>query len=255
MPERTIPNLQRAVERDRRAGTLHYAPMFAGLAPSSLRYGSAGNAATSPTTAVVDLPRARPERVAEFLAGRAAAQAAIAQLDRPLTAEATLPIGPNRAPRWPDDVAGSITHCAGFALAVASLRNTLTAVGVDAEPDEPLPPGLAPLVLTPREQSRYPRLTTSRLPFSAKEAFYKCWSSAGGEFLEFLDVDLWLGPHPHQFSISAPDGTRWPGAYTIHQQRILTLCWPPPPSRNRNTRTSRTTTRPSEEKAPDESLN
>jgi 4'-phosphopantetheinyl transferase EntD len=247
MPERTIPNLQRAVERHRRAGTLHHAPTFAGLAPSSLRYGTARPAATSPTTAVVDLPHACPERVAEFLAGRAAAQAAIAQLDRPRTAETTLPIGPNRAPRWPADVAGSITHCAGLALAVASLRNALTAVGVDAEPDEPRPPGLAPLLLTPREQSRYPRLTTSRLAFSAKEAFYKCWSSAGGEFLEFLDVDLWLGPHPHQFSISAPDGNRWPGAYTIHHQRILTLCWPPPPSQNRDTQNLRQQTGPPKE--------
>ncbi|WP_352542194.1 hypothetical protein [Mesorhizobium sp. M0018] len=55
---------------------------------------------------------ALPLRGAEFLAGRAMADAALQALGQ-LTTE--IPIGPDRAPVWPKGSVGSITHARGIA--------------------------------------------------------------------------------------------------------------------------------------------
>lgn len=73
--------------------------------------------------------RAVPKRLAEYLAGRVLARAAIrSETGRDIF----VPMGTDRAPIWPADLAGSISHSEGRALCL--VRSELGAlVGVDVE--------------------------------------------------------------------------------------------------------------------------
>jgi 4'-phosphopantetheinyl transferase EntD len=136
-------------------------------------------------------------RRVEFATGRSCARRALARLRVP---PFVLRNQPNRAPRWPSGVVGSITHTGtvpgGYcAVAVASARKVLT-VGFDAETGESLSRDLWEQVLTPSEAgwlrglaaNRRPRM--ARLVFSAKEAFYKAQFPLTGQYLDFDDVEI-----------------------------------------------------------------
>lgn len=127
-----------------------------------------------------------PARAAEFRAGRAAARAALAALGRPPVA---LPMGPDRAPVWPAGVTGSISHCAGLVLAVAGLSRDWAGLGLDAEPDLPLDPGLAETLLAKGEAA--PDLLSA---FVAKEAAYKAQYALSRQLFDFHTLRLtWEG--------------------------------------------------------------
>lgn len=116
-----------------------------------------------------------PHRLAEFAAGRQAARQALAALGHPATA---LPLGLDRAPLWPDGIAGSIAHAAGIAIAVARSGPPL---GIDVEEDAPLSPDLWPVILSPQEQHDLPEGDTGRHArqiFAAKEALFKAQDPA-----------------------------------------------------------------------------
>lgn len=130
------------------------------------------------------------QRRAEFAAGRAAARAALGALGaRP----AAIPMGADRAPRWPWGLAGSITHADGLALAVVG--HLPRVFGLDAEPDLPLPPELLPLVFPARAEQRLlaglpDPLRLARAGFAAKEAAYKCQYQRSGTLLDFGDLSI-----------------------------------------------------------------
>ena len=140
------------------------------------------------------MARAVPRRRGEFAAGRACARAALAQLGLP--AAPILP-GPRGAPQWPPDVVGTITHCEGYrASAVAHARDVLT-LGLDAEPDGPLPGGVLDAVSVAEERDRLPGLAAAaphvpwdRLLFCAKEAVYKAWFPLAGRWLGFEEAAI-----------------------------------------------------------------
>ncbi|MET8386766.1 4'-phosphopantetheinyl transferase superfamily protein [Streptosporangium canum] len=141
--------------------------------------------------------RAVAVRRREFTTGRHLARSCLEELG--------LPPGPilkdqRGAPRWPEGVVGSITHCAGYRAAVVARRSTLATVGVDAEPNEPLPTNVLELVASAAEQARLAGLTAAipgvawdRLLFSAKESVYKAWFPLTGLFLDFDGADITFG--------------------------------------------------------------
>jgi 4'-phosphopantetheinyl transferase EntD len=133
------------------------------------------------------------KRRREHAAGRLLARALLARLGvrlGPLLNDAA------GAPLWPDGVVGSITHCATrCAVAVTNLGGS---IGIDVEPAEPLPEGVAPLVVSAREHAAFAALppalahVADRLVFSGKEAFYKAVYPRVGHYLDFTDVTLLL---------------------------------------------------------------
>ena len=141
--------------------------------------------------------RAVPKRRREFATGRACARAALAGLGLP---PAPVPAGPRGAPDWPAGVVGSITHCDGYRAAALARRTDLASVGVDAEPDEPLPGGVLDLVARPEEQAWLAGRRAAppggpcwdRLLFCAKEAVYKAWFPLTGQWLGFEDAAVRL---------------------------------------------------------------
>jgi hypothetical protein len=97
-----------------------------------------------------------------------------------------------------------MTHCSGYAAAAVGRLQRISAIGIDAEPDAPLPDGVLDLVATPAERDRLAMTqhepdspNWDRLLFSAKEAVYKAWFPLVGEWLEAETVEndrlrLWI---------------------------------------------------------------
>ncbi|WP_084957660.1 4'-phosphopantetheinyl transferase family protein [Thermoactinospora rubra] len=142
--------------------------------------------------------KAVDKRRREFVTGRACARRALELLGRP---PAPVLPGPRGEPRWPAGVVGSITHCAGYRGAVLGESARTAAVGIDAEPDEPLPRGVLEAVSLPEERAQIARLLAERpqvrwdrLVFCAKEAVYKAWFPLTGRRLGFEDAHVTVDP-------------------------------------------------------------
>lgn len=152
----------------------------------------AGVGARAPGTAPPPWPgespgRATPCRLAEFAAGRAAARAALADAG---LLPAAIPMRADRSPAFPAGVAGSIAHTA--ALALAAVLPGGGAIGIDLEPDEPLPDDIAAEILTPAE-ARHLR-PAARAVFVAKEAAFKAQFARNGGIFGFETLEITLAP-------------------------------------------------------------
>ncbi|MGK0359310.1 MAG: enterobactin synthetase component D [Bradymonadia bacterium] len=75
-------------------------------------------------------PRAVLKRRADFINGRAAAAACLAQLDHPRVAVAR---AEDRSPIWPAGLVGALTHSGGQALAAVGRGAEWSAIGLDLE--------------------------------------------------------------------------------------------------------------------------
>lgn len=129
-----------------------------------------------------------PARLAEFAAGRRAARAAMAALDLP---GAPVPMGPDRAPVWPGGLTGSIAHDATACVALVGPRTGWAGLGIDLEPDTPLPADLAATICLPGEAAT---ATGARAVFCAKEAAYKALYPRIATVLAFHDVAVTRAP-------------------------------------------------------------
>ena len=92
----------------------------------------------------------------------------------------------------------------GYRAAVLGRTSDLATIGIDAEPNEPLPPGLLDSIAGPEEQQRLPGrhggAYWERLLFSAKESVYKAWFPLTGRWLGFEDVTLFIDPDRGTFT-------------------------------------------------------
>ncbi|MGW6568825.1 4'-phosphopantetheinyl transferase family protein [Streptomyces sp. NPDC054975] len=181
----------------------------------------------------------------EFTTTRACARKALARLGLP-----SVPIlpGPRGAPQWPAGVVGSMTHCAGYrAAAVAHAGDALT-IGIDAEPNEPLPDGVLEAVAFPQEAAAvhalgrtHPGVCWDRLLFSAKESVYKAWFPLTERFLTFEDATItWDTPSDARPTTSGgfqaellvegpwPTGRHLPGRWTVRDGLLCTSIVLPP---------------------------
>ena len=170
-------------------------------------------------------------RQREFTAGRICARRALSRLGappEPLLADA------DRMPLWPDGFVGTISHVHDFCGVAVARRSSVAGLGFDVEPALELPSDAWRVVLTEDERARLNALpqrergVTARLVFSAKEAFYKCYRSAGGGWLDFDEVDLHLTPDSD--AVIELRGTKSPvvdglcieGRYAITRRFIFT---------------------------------
>lgn len=139
-----------------------------------------------------------------FLAGRSVAAAALSALQLPVE------VGRDSdgAPLWPAGAVGSIAHDALQAVAMVGRSSLWRAVGVDVEPDQPLPADAASLVLRAedhialRDGFGSDASRNERLVFCAKECVHKALHPWRGVWLEFEEVFV-------QWTKSGPDGGQW----------------------------------------------
>ncbi|WP_399892256.1 4'-phosphopantetheinyl transferase [Streptomyces sp. BBFR51] len=146
------------------------------------------------------IARAVAKRRREFTVVRSCARRAMEKLGVPAQPVLT---GERGAPRWPAGLAGSMTHCDGYCAAALVRRTDLASLGIDAEPDGPLPDGVLDSIALPAEAARLRRLDAQRpgihwdrLLFSAKESVYKAWFPLTGKWLDFTEADIEISLSP-----------------------------------------------------------
>jgi 4'-phosphopantetheinyl transferase EntD len=175
------------------------------------------------------IARAVEQRRREFITARRCAREALARLG--VAPTAILP-GVRRAPRWPDGVVGSITHCVGYRAAAVAPAALLASIGIDAEPHEPLPDGVYATVTVPAERThlaelarRGPATHWDRLLFTAKESLFKAWFPLTGRELGFEEAALTFGPDgTFTAEVLAPDPPRrgFTGRWRLSRGLVLT---------------------------------
>jgi 4'-phosphopantetheinyl transferase EntD len=157
----------------------------------------------------------------EFTAGRLSARAALRRLG---VAEAPLLSNPDRTPRWPAGVVGSISHCRGFCAVVVARREHFAGLGLDVELADPLRPAVAARVCRPGELESLagvappPGSSWEKIVFSAKESTYKCYYPLARTFLGFHDVEVRVWPETGAFraSLVREDAPSAAGARVFH---------------------------------------
>ncbi|MEW1655999.1 4'-phosphopantetheinyl transferase superfamily protein [Streptomyces sp. NPDC093707] len=155
--------------------------------------------------------------------------------------------GPGRAPRWPDGIVGTMTHCTGYRGAAVARATDIRSLGLDAEPHAPLEdPGVMDLITLPEERTHLaqlaahqPDINWDRLIFSAKESVYKTWYPLTGRWLGFEEAHLTLDPTNSTFTarllVPGPviDGHRldtFTGRWLIDAGLVLTTVTVPAPT-------------------------
>jgi 4'-phosphopantetheinyl transferase EntD len=146
------------------------------------------------------------KRRREFATVRHCARRALATLGHPAVA---LVPGRRGAPLWPDGIVGSMTHCDGYRGAAVARADEVRAVGIDAEPDGPLPDGVLDLIALPEESTHLAELLArghagpehwERLLFSCKETVFKVWFPLTQRELDFHEASIRIDPGDATFT-------------------------------------------------------
>lgn len=179
--------------------------------------------------------RAVDKRRREFTTARGCARKALATLGLP-----PVPIVPGErgAPTWPSGVVGSMTHCDGYRASAVAREEQVRTIGLDAEPNGPLPDGVLESVATPTEIGWLAGATGDgsgvcwdRLLFSAKESIYKAWFPLTHRWLDFEEAIVTPDPHAGTFAarllVPGPvvDGRRldgFSGRWTVAKGLVVT---------------------------------
>jgi 4'-phosphopantetheinyl transferase EntD len=179
--------------------------------------------------------KAVDKRRREFTTARMCAREALQALG---VSPGPIPTGERGEPLWPSQTLGSITHCAGYRAAAVARSSEVLTLGIDAEPNEPLPDGLVgdiaraeELPALERLQAELPGVRWDRLLFSAKESIYKAWFPLARCWLGFEDALVALDPHTGTFEarllVSGPQLADGPlrsfaGRWMVHDGLVLT---------------------------------
>ena len=172
-----------------------------------------------------------PHRQREFATGRLCARRALDLLG--VAASGLLPDA-DGVPQWPEDVAGSISHCRGVATAAVAHSADCHLLGLDLEKINRLSAGAIKKVLHPIEEgfAAGDQLRASVL-FSLKEAFYKAqftkWRAVGNFRDLALEVDLVDGAAKIREMDARfnPELLRLKFRFCVAGDYVLSLAWMP----------------------------
>jgi 4'-phosphopantetheinyl transferase EntD len=169
---------------------------------------------------------ALPARHAEFATARSCARRALGKLGVP---EQAIAAGAAGEPCWPSGCVGSITHCRGYRASAVARSQEVSALGIDAEPDLPLPRGVLERIALPAElrhvnDSRGSLATRNPdcLLFCAKEAALKAWFPLMARRLAFARVSVTFDPLTQTFTASSLDSAVGSSAPPVLQGAWLT---------------------------------
>jgi enterobactin synthetase component D len=180
------------------------------------------------------LPGMAAKRQADFLAGRISAALALQALHLPAHDIRT---GTDRAPIWPQGLAGAITHSHGRAASlVTCVPNHLCGIDLERIATGTALAAIVAKCLSAREAALaradmgYPPEIAATLLFSAKESIFKALYPRVGRFFGFSAAEL-LGAVSQdslQFQITealhpdVPQGFRVQVCYDIRADHVLT---------------------------------
>jgi 4'-phosphopantetheinyl transferase EntD len=163
-----------------------------------------------------------PSRQRDWIAGRLALRAALAQAG--LAVDAPVLADPRGAPALPAGVLGSISHKQGAAAALAGAGDGWR-VGVDLERWQPPRADLSSRVLTADERAALAHLEGPArglavlLRFSLKEAIYKAVDPFVRRYVGFREVEVWPGDDG-EARVTVPDRAALPPALEARWERV-----------------------------------
>ena len=168
------------------------------------------------------------KRRAEFTHGRYCARAALELLG---VEAAPIGKGLNREPVWPTGIIGSISHTEGAAAAVVAKSADMISVGLDMEGYAPLQSDLIPMICLPDENPDQDG-RHAKLLFSIKESIYKCIYPLVSEYIDFLEMEVFLDSNALTFS-ARPRAARLDpnliarikGRYRVQSQLVISAAW------------------------------
>lgn len=177
---------------------------------------------------------ALPRRQAEFATARVLARRALAKLG---AAACDLTPHPDRRPRWPRGIVGSISHTKTLCVVAVAREESVQSLGVDVEEDDPLEREMAVMIAGLEEAAWLDAQEDSgragRLLFTLKEAFYKCQYPLTRTFLEFDAVQVQIKEHREdmqagRYSVfSELLGTDIVGRYRRIDSHLAAVAWLP----------------------------
>ncbi len=179
------------------------------------------------------LQKAVAKRRREFAAGRVAAKRCAQRLGKPM---ASLPVGSQREPCWPQDLLGSISHDNVSALAWLAPSSQVAGLGLDVEQTSRLKSDTWRMLFTDQELRLLENSNDKELAlilFSAKESIYKCLFPTVKRFIGYKEVSI--EPQSGDLLVAAmnPELTQEAGLseLLVHsqrsEQRIATWTWQP----------------------------
>ena len=174
--------------------------------------------------------RMAKKRLRDFTHGRYCARAALRQLGIP-AANATIGVGAQREPVWPEGIIGSISHTDNIAVAVIARTSQLSSIGIDIESAQPLEEDLIKMIIRPDEMANsHPE--EGKLIFSIKESIYKCIYPQLKLFVDFQDMEVIRSEQdssftavPHNPAIDSKLVARLQGRYKIDNDYIISSAW------------------------------
>lgn len=180
--------------------------------------------------------RSVAKRQAEFLAGRLCARQAMHELDGRVHVPV---IGEDRAPVWPAEVCGSITHGTGWAAAVVGHKAQWRGLGLDTENmlSHERASRLAGEILTASELADMAAAAQDQvalrvtLTFSIKEALFKALYPIVQKRFYFEDAQVlgWQQDGSARLRLLTDLSAEWhcgkelDGQFALHDTRLLSL--------------------------------
>jgi 4'-phosphopantetheinyl transferase EntD len=169
------------------------------------------------------------KRRLEFTHGRHCAHQAMRKLGLPVR-----PIlkGTDRAPIWPEDICGSISHSGTSAAAVIAPREQLAVIGLDLETAGPLNSDIADMICRPDERTASDNGDRAKLLFSIKEAVYKCIYPMIKCYVDFQEMEILLHEDEANFSAQSHSPNfdarlldRLQGRYYSNSELVISSAW------------------------------
>ncbi|MFK3799620.1 4'-phosphopantetheinyl transferase [Pseudomonas sp. NPDC088444] len=182
------------------------------------------------------IQRSVAKRQTEFLAGRLCAREAMRLLDG---RQHVPPIGEDRAPVWPGDLCGSITHSTGWAAAIVASKQHWRGLGMDVEQlmSSERASRLAGEILTADELQRMAAGPEHQialhvtLTFSLKEALFKALYPLVLKRFYFEDAELLDWSHDSRARLRLKidlseewhDGKELDAQFSVRDGQLLSL--------------------------------
>jgi len=149
------------------------------------------------------IKKAVPKRRREFTAGRLCAREVLSRLG---INNFPVLVGLQRAPVWPENIIGSISHCGNICIVAATKDKGIRGLGVDVEQTGQLEESVLEFVCTKKEKEWLADTTSfginlAKIIFSAKESLYKSIFPLIHSTLEFLDVQIIINTQLNSFKV------------------------------------------------------
>lgn len=145
-------------------------------------------------------------------------------------------INEHRAPIWPNQLVGSLSHTKNFCFGVIARGLDIKAIGIDVEVNKPLKDDLLKLICTAKDQNYFKLYSSpnhaATIIFSIKESIFKCLHPIYKKWIDFKEVDVILNEQEGTYCAIPSDPinsyfglNEINGKWCTDERFVYTSCW------------------------------